>query len=114
MNGAKFISTNPDLLIPGTCGKQIHTGAFTFILEKLTNQTPVVLGKPTAYAARIAMERLKIEDPSKIFVIGDSFEYDALFALSNGMNPVIVTTGIYQGDLDTKGIRIIDSLTELL
>ena len=57
LEGARFISTNPDVSGPGTDGIIPATGAFAAMISAATGMKPYVVGKPNPMMFRSARTR---------------------------------------------------------
>jgi len=75
-----------------------------------------VVGKPSAYFARRALERLGLS-PRHVWVVGDSLTSDVAMGNELGMTSVVVLTGVTRRDdlaaSPMKPDHVIGSLAEL-
>lgn len=92
-SGARYILTNPDVLLPSDSGLIPGAGSISAILEKASGVHPTVIGKPSAILMNYALERLgqKAED---VWVIGDNPATDIAAAQASGCRSVLVLTGL--------------------
>jgi len=91
--GATLVCTNPDKVIPGTCGPVPHSGSLCAAVESACGENAVMLGKPGAQMARYALAIVGVE-PQDAIVVGDLQETDMRFANYNGMRGALVLTGL--------------------
>jgi len=93
LNGAEFISTNMDNVIP--FGKTFipHTGAITSAVGYAVNKEPVVIGKPNQHMFNSAVKILGCNREDCI-VIGDRLDIDIQFSYNNGIPGYLVFTGV--------------------
>ncbi|XP_067118926.1 uncharacterized protein KIAA0930 homolog isoform X2 [Centruroides vittatus] len=79
--------TSTDLIIPGT-------GTFVTAIKTVSGRNPIVLGKPNKYM----FETIKIQhpniNPSRCLMIGDRLNTDIMLGRKNGMQTLLVLTGI--------------------
>jgi len=78
-SGLPFIGTNPDRTFPTPQGLVPGSGAILAALEAATDQTPLILGKPSPEMYQVAMERMSVR-PENTLVIGDRLETDIVGA----------------------------------
>ncbi len=93
LNGAEFISTNMDNVIP--FGKTFipHTGAITSAVQYAVNREPIVIGKPYKQMFNSAMKILDC-DRHDCVVIGDRLDIDIQFSYNNNIYGYLVFTGV--------------------
>lgn len=89
-----MICANPDLTVMR--GENMHycAGALAQLYETLGG-TVELFGKPYPWAYKMAMEKLGIEDPSRILAVGDSMRTDIKGATGAGIDNVLVSGGIH-------------------
>jgi 4-nitrophenyl phosphatase len=90
-NGAEFIGTNPDLTYPSEKGIIPGCGSILAFLEACTNQSPLIIGKPSPLIMDIALDALQDDD---VFVIGDRLDTDIQAGINAGLKTILVLTGI--------------------
>ncbi|WP_438350955.1 TIGR01457 family HAD-type hydrolase [Paenibacillus sp. FA6] len=120
-DGAQFILTNPDLLLPSDSGVIPGAGTIAAAIEAGTGVKPLVIGKPASHLMTYAMDILDME-PSEVAVIGDSMRTDISAGAAAGCETILVLTGItteasLQADIRMAGIEpnmICKDLHELL
>lgn len=92
-NGAKFISTNPDVSIPKESGLLPGNGAITSVVSVSTGQQPQFIGKPESIIMDIAMDILKLEK-SEVAMVGDLYDTDIMSGINAGIDTIHVQTGV--------------------
>lgn len=91
--GAQFILTNPDLLLPSDNGLIPGAGTIAAAIEAGTGVKPIVIGKPSSHLMTYATEILGME-PKDVTVIGDNMRTDIAAGAAAGCETVLVLTGI--------------------
>ncbi|UVI33687.1 TIGR01457 family HAD-type hydrolase [Paenibacillus spongiae] len=116
-SGARYILTNPDVLLPSDTGLIPGAGSISAILQKASGISPTVIGKPSAILMNYALERLgrKAED---VWVIGDNPATDIAAAQASGCRSVLVLTGLateanYKDLLQQAGCSADEIITDL-
>jgi phosphoglycolate/pyridoxal phosphate phosphatase family len=95
--GAKLFATNEDAFDNIGQYNLPRAGCALKALEKATQKTAIILGKPNAFG----METLKAQhdlDLSKTVMIGDNIDTDILFGINCGIDTVLVLTGVSNED----------------
>lgn len=115
--GARFFATNTDPTWPGPCGELPDTGAVIGAIEGCTGRrAEAVVGKPSAYFAQTALQRLGLSS-QQTWVVGDSLTSDVTMGKDVGMTTALVLTGVtHRADLETSPIQpdhVIETLAEL-
>ncbi len=95
LEGATFVSTNPDRTFPLETSLAPGNGAQTAALQAATGIEPTIVGKPAAPLYRQALERMGTT-PETTLVIGDRLDTDILGGVRLGMPTALVLTGISQ------------------
>ena len=115
--GAAFIGTNPDRTFPTPNGPVPGAGVTLAAIETASGQAPVVIGKPSPFMFRLALEQLGTP-PSQTAMLGDRLETDILGARRAGLRAILVCTGIStRADLQSSAVQpdmVFDGLPELL
>ncbi|MGY3581634.1 4-nitrophenyl phosphatase [Bradyrhizobium sp. USDA 4341] len=93
LNGAAFIGTNPDLLLPTTTGFEPGAGATIAAIAAATQVKPLIVGKPEPHMIEAALSRLGTARDSTI-LIGDQIPTDIQAGKRAGLPTVLVTTGV--------------------
>jgi 4-nitrophenyl phosphatase len=91
--GAAFINTNPDHLLPSEGGLQPGAGAIAAAIEAASQVKPIVIGKPSSIIMHYAIQRLNLA-PSEIWVIGDNIRTDIGGGKLAGCRTALVLTGL--------------------
>ncbi len=92
LEGAKLISTNPDVNCPTPDGLRVGCGAIVSMLEKATGRKAFSIGKPNPVMMRAARKELGL-DTSHTTMIGDTMTTDILGGVQMGYRTVLVQTG---------------------
>lgn len=95
--GAVYVLTNPDLLLPAEGGLLPGAGSIAAMLRAAGGQEPVVIGKPSAELMNFSLESLglKAEDT---WVIGDNLATDIAAGKAAGCGTALVLTGLTTKD----------------
>lgn len=115
--GARFLATNLDRTWPTPDGEVPDTGAMLGAIEACTRRkVDAVVGKPSAWMAELALQRLG-SPADQTWVVGDSLESDVQLGRQAGMTTALVLTGVtHPEDLDRAAVRpdfVLDSLGDL-
>lgn len=103
-NGAKFISTNPDVSIPKERGFLPGNGAITSVVSVSTGVTPLFVGKPQTTIMNKALEILDL-DKSEVAMVGDLYDTDIMSGINVGMDTIHVQTGVTSlEEIQTKDV----------
>ncbi|MGO3151698.1 MAG: HAD-IIA family hydrolase [Galactobacter sp.] len=117
MDGARFISTNPDATGPSLEGVLPATGAIAALISKATGRVPYVVGKPNPMMFRSAMNRIQAHSEST-GMIGDRMDTDIIAGMEAGLRTFLVLSGItHRGDIARFPFRpnfVMDSVQDLL
>jgi len=88
-----FYGTDPDRVVPTEHRPMPGSGAIVGAMAGVADRDPdAVLGKPHAFARRLALSRLG-SDPAETLVVGDRLDTDVALA-ADGMRSALVLTGI--------------------
>jgi 4-nitrophenyl phosphatase len=93
LNGAAYLLTNPDKLLPSDGGLQPGAGTLGAALTAATGIEPAVIGKPSAILMDFALERAGVL-PEEVWVIGDNPYTDIAAARAAGCTSVLTLTGL--------------------
>ncbi|TFD32047.1 HAD-IIA family hydrolase [Cryobacterium cryoconiti] len=93
LNGARFISTNPDATGPSADGPLPATGAIAALITKATGMEPYVVGKPNPMMFRSAMNKIGAHSENTA-MIGDRMDTDIIAGIEAGLHTILVMTGI--------------------
>ncbi|ASA21895.1 HAD-IIA family hydrolase [Paenibacillus donghaensis] len=121
LGGAKFVLTNPDLMLPSDDGFMPGAGTLGAAIEAATGVAPVVIGKPESHLITYASSLLGIL-PEHAVVIGDNMRTDIAAGAGAGCRTVLVLTGLtnrdnYERYQQVSGVvpdEICNDLTELM
>jgi arabinose operon protein AraL len=116
-HGARFLATNLDRTWPTPHGAIPDAGAIVGALEACSGRrVEVVVGKPSAWMAGLAMEHLQCP-AAESWVVGDSLESDVAMGWQAGMTTALVLTGAARrGQVGEDGLppdHVLDSLVDL-
>lgn len=93
LNGASFIVTNTDRLIPTENGMMPSSGALTSFIQYATQVEPLVIGKPFAPIIETAIRRINIPR-EKLILIGDNYGTDIQAGINAEIDTLLVLTGV--------------------
>lgn len=93
MGGAKFVLTNPDLMLPSDDGVMPGAGSLGAAIEAASGVSPVVIGKPESHLITYATTLLGIK-PEDAVVVGDNMRTDISAGVQAGCRTLLVLTGI--------------------
>lgn len=118
--GAKYVLTNPDLLLPGQDGLMPGAGTISAAIVAASGVQPVTIGKPSEILMKHAMDRLGVR-PDEAAVIGDNMYTDISAGAHAGCGTILALTGVTTrgnlSELQAKtGVRpdqICDSLADV-
>lgn len=89
-NGARFIATNPDYhghgFVPAC-------GALCAPIEKITGRQPFVVGKPSPWIIRSALNKMQAHSEDTV-IVGDNLRTDILAGFQAGLETILVLTGV--------------------
>lgn len=97
LNGATFVSTNPDRTFPLETGVAPGNGAQTAALEAATAVEPITVGKPSPPLYEQALARMGTT-PDATLVIGDRLDTDILGGIRLGMATALTLSGVSHRD----------------
>jgi HAD superfamily hydrolase (TIGR01450 family) len=122
--GARFVATNSDATALTDDGEVPDAGAVIGALEACSmRRVDQVVGKPSAFMARHALERLECA-AGQALMVGDRIETDVVMGHRAGMVTALVLTGVarpealgespIQPDFVLRSVRQLPGLVELL
>ncbi|WP_045046168.1 HAD-IIA family hydrolase [Rouxiella chamberiensis] len=89
-HGARFIATNPDYhghgFVPAC-------GALCAPIEKITGRKPFVVGKPSPWIIRSALNKMQAHSEDTV-IVGDNLRTDILAGFQAGLETILVLTGV--------------------
>lgn len=99
LQGATFVLTNPDLLLPWNGQLVPGAGSIGAMLQAATGRQPVVIGKPSAIIMQYALEKLREQSGQSltfgdVWMIGDNLRTDIAAAKAVGCRSILVLTGL--------------------
>ena len=92
--GARFIGTNPDLLVPVEDGLAPEAGVLLAAIAAGAGVAPTVIGKPERPLLEQALARMG-STPSATAILGDRLDTDVLGGRRLGLTTILVTTGVH-------------------
>ncbi|PKH20537.1 UMP phosphatase [Enterobacterales bacterium CwR94] len=101
-NGARFIATNPD-----THARDYYPacGALCAGIEKITGRKPFVVGKPSPWIIRSALNKMQAHSDETV-IVGDNLRTDILAGFQAGLETVLVLSGVSTlSDIDAMPFR---------
>lgn len=90
--GARFLATNYDARLPVEQGFIPETGPMVKAVAYATGVEPVILGKPSHWAASTCLHALGLS-ADEVVVVGDQVRQDVAMARAAGMRAVLVLSG---------------------
>ncbi len=87
-----YIATNPDYVCPTEFGSVPDCGSVCDMLYNVSKRRPIVIGKPEALMARLAMEKTGYT-PEETVVIGDRIYTDIKSGINAGCATILVMSG---------------------
>jgi 4-nitrophenyl phosphatase len=115
--GAEFIGTNPDPTFPSEAGLVPGNGASLAALEAATGTEPQIVGKPSPWLFRQAMERMGAT-PETTAMVGDRLSTDIVGGINAGIMTILLLSGVTsEADLAQSSIKpdlIYDDLEALM
>ncbi len=91
--GAVYVLTNPDLLLPSDSGLVPGAGALGASIQAASGIEPVIIGKPASHLMKYATDRLGIS-PEEATVVGDNMLTDIAAGAAAGCQTILVLTGL--------------------
>ncbi|MBE6885974.1 MAG: HAD-IIA family hydrolase [Ruminococcaceae bacterium] len=87
-----YIATNPDYVCPTEFGSVPDCGSFCDMFYNVAKRRPVVIGKPEALMAQLAMEKTG-HTKEETVVIGDRIYTDIKSGINAGTSTILVMSG---------------------
>lgn len=97
LGGAKFVLTNPDLMLPSDDGVMPGAGSLGAAIEAASGVAPVVIGKPETHLVSYAVSMLGIKQEEAV-VVGDNMRTDISAGANAGCRTILVLTGLTTPD----------------
>lgn len=95
--GARYVLTNPDVLLPSQEGLMPGAGALSAAIQAASGVKPEVIGKPAAPLMDYAIARLGLA-ASEVAVIGDNLHTDIAAGVGAGCGTILALTGVTTSD----------------
>jgi NagD protein len=95
--GARFITTNPDVMGPGEGGIVPATGAVAALISAATGIQPYFVGKPNPLMMRMALRTINAHSEDSA-IIGDRMDTDIVSGTESGLRTILVLTGVTHRD----------------
>jgi 4-nitrophenyl phosphatase len=93
LNGATFVQTNPDRLLPVDEGFLLGAGSIGAALQAASSREPIIIGKPSSIMMNYTLE-LAGTPAERAWVIGDNPYTDLAAAEQVGCPSILVLTGL--------------------
>lgn len=95
MQGAQFIGTNPDHMLPHGEGFEPGAGSILKAIETASGVAPMIIGKPEPDLVKMALSILG-SDPVSTYMLGDQIMTDIMAGHKAGIPTILVRTGIVE------------------
>ena len=117
LNGAKFIATNTDRLLPNNGKFDAGNGSAVAMIEYATQIDSIKIGKPHSKILDILLSEYKLAKDD-IILVGDNLETDIKLGYDMKLETIMVGTGVHSKD-DIEKLKIypttyISNLKELI
>lgn len=93
LGGARYVLTNPDLLLPSQDGLTPGAGTISAAIRASSGVEPVVIGKPSDILMKHAISRLGLRN-EEVAVIGDNMLTDISAGANAGCGTILTLTGV--------------------
>nr|WP_295971892.1 TIGR01457 family HAD-type hydrolase [uncultured Bacillus sp.] len=114
-NGAAFVSTNGDIVLPTERGLMPGNGSLTSVITVATQTPPIFIGKPESIIMEQALKVLGTKKEETLMV-GDNYDTDIMAGMNAGMDTLLVHTGVTTkellGQYEQKPTYVLDSLKQ--
>ncbi|WP_127491273.1 TIGR01457 family HAD-type hydrolase [Paenibacillus glycanilyticus] len=97
LQGAEFVLTNPDLLLPGEGGLFPGAGSIGAMLTAAGGKEPTLIGKPSKILMDYSLRQIGLS-AEETWVIGDNLATDIAAGHASGCGTVLVLTGLTTKD----------------
>jgi 4-nitrophenyl phosphatase len=94
-NGAKFIGTNADVVLPAGHSFYPGNGSQCAMIAVASGQKPLFIGKPEKIIIDMALKRYNLERENCLLV-GDNYDTDIKAGFNSQMDTLLVLTGVTQ------------------
>lgn len=95
--GAEYVLTNPDLLLPGEGGLFPGAGSIGAMLTAAGGKEPTLIGKPSKILMDYSLRQLGLP-AEETWVIGDNLATDIAAGHASGCGTILVLTGLTNRD----------------
>jgi len=117
--GSLFVATNMDKLWPSKDGLKMGAGSLVKAISfSLSREPDFVAGKPNPWMLKVVMEKAGVSEKEKVVIIGDQLETDIRMGNEEGIESILVLTGIStREDVKRTSIKpsyIVENLLNLL
>ncbi|MBJ6363656.1 TIGR01457 family HAD-type hydrolase [Paenibacillus sp. GCM10012307] len=100
LEGAEYILTNPDVLLPSDDGLLPGAGSLSALLQTASGVKPTIIGKPSNILVEFALDRMGLK-AGDTWMVGDNMATDIAAGKSAGCGTALVLTGLTNtGNLD--------------
>lgn len=121
LNGATFISTNTDRLLPAENEFLPGSGSITAAIQNAVQVEPIVIGKPSPIMMQYALEKMGLPKED-VWMVGDNIDTDIAGGVAVKCRTALVLTGVAnRNNLDAWVARagispevVVDDLNHLL
>jgi 4-nitrophenyl phosphatase len=104
-NGAAYVLTNPDHLLPWNNELQPGAGSIAASIERASETEPVIIGKPSPIIMNYAIARLGLPR-EQVWVVGDNLRTDIRGGQAAGCRTALVLSGLVSREtLQTQLLR---------
>lgn len=97
LGGARYVLTNPDLLLPSQDGLLPGAGTISAAIRAASGLEPIVIGKPSGILMKHAIDRLGLKH-EEVAVIGDNMLTDITAGVNAGCGTILTLTGVTTED----------------
>lgn len=94
--GAKLIALQEGTFYLSNNEKNIDTGSFVHMFEKVLTEEKILVGKPSPLFVSKIMEDLLLEDTNEFLIVGDDIFSDIKMGNEMNIDTVLVKTGKYK------------------
>lgn len=95
--GAEFVLTNPDLLLPGEGGLFPGAGSIGAMLTAAGGKEPTLIGKPSKILMDYSLRQIGLS-AGETWVVGDNMATDIAAGHASGCGTLLVLTGLTTSD----------------
>ncbi|QNQ81484.1 TIGR01457 family HAD-type hydrolase [Lactobacillus sp. PV034] len=92
-NGATFIGTNADKVLPAANEFLPGNGSQCKMIEEATGQKPIYIGKPASPIIEYALQLIN-KNKDEVVMVGDNYQTDIKAGMDNGLDTILTLTGV--------------------